>query len=90
MKGLLHEARGHYQKNNYSKSKQIALSVLNQLKNNDKNEVCIKERLIDIYRRLFYISLNTEKYDDALNYLLKRKEVVETFPTRKIRHFLNR
>ena len=36
--------------------------------------------MIDSYRRLFYIYKNEGKYDDALKYLLKREEIIESLP----------
>jgi len=80
-KGILFEARGIYQKGDYLKSQLLALLVVKELKNH--KGICDKKNLIDAYRRLFYIYMNTDKYDDALIYLNKRKEIVETFSVNK-------
>ncbi len=77
--GTLYEARGFYQKGNHIAAEQLALLALEQIKNNTK--ICDKKNLVDAYRRLFYISKNKDNYDKALEYLLKRKEVIETLPT---------
>ena len=49
----------------------------------------IKKNLIDSYRRLFYIYKNEGKYDDALKYLLKREEIIESLPLKDAYYLKN-
>ncbi|WP_408030791.1 helix-turn-helix domain-containing protein [Tenacibaculum xiamenense] len=77
MKGLLYEARGLYIQNNLNRCKKIVLLVVNDL--NGSEDDCNRKNLVDGYRRLFYIYKNEGNYEKALFYLLKRKEVLETF-----------
>ena len=70
------ETKGHYTKENYKLAEEISNFVLSNLEN--KDGYCFKRIKINVLNRLFWIKKTQNEYQEAFNYLLSRKKLVET------------
>ena len=94
--GLLYESNGYYEKWDLQKSKNLLSQLEIELSHNKNNynyyqsdllvgnncKDCLQIVSLNMYRRLFYIAKNEDKYQEALHYLNKRLQVVENLPNR--------
>lgn len=81
------EATGYYKKKNYSLSEEKCLIVLSILK--DNHETCYKRIKINALNRLFWIKKNQNDYQEAFEYLLKKKNILESFKDKDIYYLKN-
>lgn len=76
--GLIGEASAYYKKGDFDESEKICLRVIQNLLK--KATICDHKISLSLYNRLFWIKKNQGKYNNAFNYLLEMKKVIETIP----------
>ena len=102
--GFFYESNAYYKKGALNKSNNILLEIKDMLSNAPINcnyfqssflvgktcEDCLQIVNLNIYRKLFYIAKNKNNYNDALKYLLKRKEIVEGLADKNSYYYKNK
>ena len=74
--GKISQALALYKKNNYDDAEKSAKSIVNELVSGTK--FCLLKVKIEALNRLFWIKKNQNKFNDAFNYLIQTKKLIDT------------
>lgn len=74
------EATAYYQKGDLKTAKEKVLLVIESIK--DKNDICFKKNKNTALNRLFWIYKNQNKFQDAFDVIIQRRQVINSLPIR--------
>lgn len=78
LEGKLGVSSAYYRSGDYSKSEEIAKEILQTL--NTQRTSCSNKLLSNTLGRLFWISKNQNRYEEALEYLLEQEKLLNQIP----------